>query len=462
VQIFRDGARRSSVEAIEAVVRAALANGESGKAVGGGYGFSNIAFTDGYLTQLPGLDEILPIDHAIVDAGKMKLLQFEAGATIDRLNRAMPKGFGLINQPGYELLTFAGVASAGGHGSSLRWGALADAIRSMRILCVDDQRKPKWFQIEPEKGITRRAAFEAKHPDVTLVQDDATFDACVVSMGCMGIIHSLVIELRPVKTITETRKFMSWSDAKQTFPSLVAENQDPKSDLHSFVYWLNPYATLGGEQHVVVATYYERGDPIAGERPAEITSIGGSQAVEEVVVAIVNFAPELAPWLIDAAIEGATDEDVVMDPPMALNFGSPNKLNVKATACGVPLSETIATAERLSKLLHDRPQKLTSTFGMRFVPKGRGLFAPQGKGDTCMIEVPCLAGTDGIDDTLEACWRSMVDHGARPHWGQINHLTPKQLVDVYGEKAVSDFKAVRARLDPTRFFDNAFTKQVGL
>jgi FAD/FMN-containing dehydrogenase len=370
--------------------------------------------------------------------------------------------FGLINQPGFEKLTFAGASSTGAHGSSLRWGALADAIRSLRILCVDNQRNPKWFQIEPTGGVTKRNLFEQKNPCVTLIQDDEKFDACIVAMGCMGIIHSMIIELRPVKTLTETRTFMTWSDAKLGFDKLVEENKSPGSDLHSFVYWLNPYPTFGGEQHVVVATYYERGEGVQGHRPPEIASLGGNLTFEKVVVALVNWLPDLAPWLIDAAIEGATDSGVVMEPKDALNFGAPNHLNVLATACAVPLDHALATADRLSKLLHRRSKKLTSTFGLRFVPKSRGLLAPQGAGDTCMIEVPCLAGTDGIGETLEACWKDMVDHGARPHWGQWNALDGAGLRRVYGAQAVDAFQRVRGQLDPTGFFDNEFTRQVGV
>jgi FAD/FMN-containing dehydrogenase len=456
------GARDGSAAALESMLRAVLSDGQCGKAVGGGWGFSNVAVTQGCLAKLSGLHAILPIDDDTVNGRGMKLLQFEAGATIDQLNAAMPKGYGLVNQPGFGQLTFAGTASAGGHGSSLKWGALADAIRSMRVLSVDHNREPKWFQIEPSDGITLRKPLEAKHPDVELIQDDAKFRACIVAMGCMGIIYSMIIELRPVKTLTETRAMMTWSDATRTFQDLVDENRDPESDLHSFVYWLNPYPTLGDEQHVVVATYYERGDPLGGERPIEMTGIGGNRALEEAVVALVNWWPALAPWLIEAAISEATDSNVVMNPPEALNFGAPNNLDVIATACAVPVEETLATVDRLSKLLQDRPYKLTSTFGLRFVPKARGLLAPQSAGDTCMIEVPCLAGTDGAEATVAACWQDMVDHGARPHWGQRNPLSADELRKVYGDDAVDAFKAVRDVLDPTRFFDNDFTRQVGL
>jgi L-gulono-1,4-lactone dehydrogenase len=466
VQIYREAtptrAASGSVETLEAVLRAALDSGEHCKPLGRGYGFSTIAFTDGYLICLAGLDGILPVDLSTVKPnGDEELLQFEAGATIDKLNAAIPDGYALINQPGFGSLTFAGASSAGAHGSSLRWGALADAIRSMRILCVDAQRKPKWFQIEPTSGITIASEFKRKQPNVELIQEDATFDACIVAMGCVGLIYSMTIALRPTKTITENRTFMTWRDAKRGFDALVDENKDPKSNLHSFVYWLNPYETYG-EQHVVVGTYREQGAPLGGARPLEITSIGGNQALEEVVVALVNWLPDLAPWLIDAAIMGAVDSDVVMNPAQALNFGAPNNLNVVATACAVPLDKTIDTADRLSRLLRGRKPKLTSTFGLRFVPRARGLFAPQGRGDTCMIEVPCLAGTDGLDETLEACWKDMVDQGARPHWGQRNPMDGPQLRAAYGEASVRAFVEVRKRLDPTGFFDNDFTRRVGL
>ena len=396
--------RRTTSQVLEAALEAALASGASAKALGAGYGFSDAAATGGWLVQSPGLDAVS--SNVTKGPNGEPLLTIEAGATInqinaaiDRINAATSSSYGFVNQPGFGGLTFAGAAAAGGHGSSLKWGALADAIQSIRMLCVNASRKPRWVQIEPSPGskppnpgpLSDPATFSAQHPGVALLQDDAMFRACIVAIGCMGIIHSMTIELRPIKTLTETRKLMTWSDAKSTWPELVAQCKDPRSDLHSFVYWLNPYPTLG-EQRVVVATYYERGGPPSGERPPVITSIGGSLALEEVTVAIANWLPDLVPWLVDAAIEAAQDENVVMDSPVALCFGAPNNLNVSATACGVPLHDAIATVEGLSAALQRFPHKLTSTFGLRFTPKARGLLAPQGAGDTCIDRVPVSRG----------------------------------------------------------------------
>jgi hypothetical protein len=55
----------------------------------------------------------------------------------------------------------------------------------------------------------------------------------------------------------------------------------------------------------------------------------------------------------------------------------------------------------------------------------------------------------------------MVDRGARPHWGQVNPLTGAQARAAYGAN-LDAFHDVFLRLNPTGFFDNAFSAQLGL
>ena len=74
-----------------------------------------------------------------------------------------------------------------------RFGPFPDAVRSLDLVVAGGEL----VRVEPENGITDAEAFADRFgSDRTLVQDDDVFDAAVCGMGCMGIVDSLVLEVR--------------------------------------------------------------------------------------------------------------------------------------------------------------------------------------------------------------------------------------------------------------------------
>jgi hypothetical protein len=60
----------------------------------------------------------IPANELKPDADAAHLLRFEGGATIDVITKELwARGKAVLNQPGYERLTFVGTMSSGGHGS---------------------------------------------------------------------------------------------------------------------------------------------------------------------------------------------------------------------------------------------------------------------------------------------------------------------------------------------------------
>ena len=71
---------------------------------------------------------------------------------------------------------------------------------------------PIIYRTEPTNGITDRGK---QIPNVTLVQDDAMFNAIIVGLGAFGVVHSIIIETTPFYWIKETREAVDWSAAKK-------------------------------------------------------------------------------------------------------------------------------------------------------------------------------------------------------------------------------------------------------
>jgi hypothetical protein len=96
---------------------------------------------------------------------------------------------------------------------------------------------PIVYRIEPTNGITDSSK---SIPNVTLVQDDATFNAVIVGLGAFGVVYSVTIETVPFYWIKETRESVDWSAAKKRL------QKGPDGDIlkyHNSEIWLNPYTS---------------------------------------------------------------------------------------------------------------------------------------------------------------------------------------------------------------------------
>jgi hypothetical protein len=448
---------RSLAEIIRLVEQQAAVRGAT-KAVGGAYAFSNITATDGALIRTARLRRFLAIHADEVSVDPANLLRFEAGATIDDINQRLGSDRALLNQPGFERLSFVGTMCTGGHGSGIRLGPICNAVRAIHIVTSDADGRSRQLQIEPSRGISIPERFSARHPDVTLRQDDKLFAAALVSMGCLGVVYSVTIETRPFYFLQEDREIHRWPAIRAQLPALLADTA-----LHSFAVWLNPYP-VRGEQSCVLSTYRQVSGPRRGRRGLGIT-LGGSQILANLTVWWVNRVPGTTPALMNAALRSTTARGIVMPCTEALNFGGPNGLDVQATEAAVDVAGALETADFVSSRLQTRAAQTkrytTSPVGMRFADTTEALLAPQFRRASCMFELPILAGTKGARETINFFCDAMYDRGARPHWGQqIDRMTPDRMRALYPRLA--DFIDVYRELNPLGLFDNAFTRQIGL
>ena len=130
-----------------------------------------------------------------------------------------------------------GVSCTGAHGSGITLPPLAGMIRSVTVVSGNfgPNNLPIVYRIEPTNGITDPSK---PVPNVTLVQDDATFNAIIVGLGAFGVVYSVIIETIPFYWIKETRESVDWSAAKKRL------QKGPNGDILRYrnaEIWLNPY-----------------------------------------------------------------------------------------------------------------------------------------------------------------------------------------------------------------------------
>jgi FAD/FMN-containing dehydrogenase len=140
------------------------------------------------------------------------LVRVEAGMTIAALNAHLQGlKLALPNMGGFDGQTVAGVISTATHGSGIGFGPLSDMVRSLDIVAAGGTV----HRIEPSDGPSDPEAYRARHPDHQLHQDDRWFNAAVVGMGCMGVIHSAILEVGPLFYLREVRAMSTWSRVRE-------------------------------------------------------------------------------------------------------------------------------------------------------------------------------------------------------------------------------------------------------
>jgi len=458
-------ARPTTLDQLVELVRRAERDGVTVRAVGSGHSWSDVALTTGFLVETHGLDRCPPgpPPHLRGGVDGAHLVWTEAGIRIRELNRALhARGLALSNMGGYDGQTLAGVVSTATHGSGIAFGPIADAVRSLDLVASGG----RILRVEPHDGPTDPAAFTVAHPERELIQDDDTFHAAVVGMGCMGIVYAATIAVEPAYCLKEVRTLKSWDEVKADLldGAVLRENRH-------YEVLINPYPGGDGRHRCLVTT---RNRVECGRRGAVRTR---SPLVElasafpftsSILNLIYGLWPRLAPRLIDSELKALARRDYEQVSYEVLNIGNANLLRAYASEIGVPVTgdvhvraverifEVAAQRRRIGEAFH------SSGFSLRFV-KGSPAFAAMMHGrETMMIELILLTHTEGGMELLAAHEEALYALGGRPHWGQVNTLTGSHELLAAMYPRWPDWLAVHHRFNASGVFDSPFSKRVGI
>lgn len=449
------------------VVQEGAAQYRSLKAMGDGWGFANAAHTPDWLVHCIGLDDVLPVEDSAFKPGAppaSELVRFQAGMTFAKLSSYLAlEGRAVVQQPGFQDLTYVGCASAGGHGSGLSLPGLSSSIEAVELVTLNDANQARLVRVERTDGLSDPAAWRQRYPPPVfdLVQDDGLFHAVRCAQGNLGIIYAVTARTRPAFFLEETRALTTWGAA---WPDLQRWLVDPA--VHSLHAWINPYLTDGKTDPTVLVTKlsFTSQHARSGHRGLGILA-GGMNPITELVRLFVALNPRAVPFLMDEALRSCVAANVVMPSTEALDFGAPNTVPVSAASVGFDAATTsqtlLAVCEQLTAWTAQN-QWVSAPIGLRWVKASQDFLSPQYGRDTIMLEVPILRGTPHAQETLERYATYMMDTwGARPHWGQQNPMTRSRFERAYGAAVPRFISAYRA-LNPNGFFDGPLAKQLGL
>jgi FAD/FMN-containing dehydrogenase len=453
------------IENVNMAVRAGL----SVKAVGSGHASSDapvpgdiLMVTDDLKSPL-GNDWLNPPEPDLPPLDS--LFRIEAGMKIEELNRVLfDKKLALANMGNFDGQSISGAVCTGTHGSNLSMGPIADSVVSLELVTViDGSARP--VRIEPTKGITDPDLFQqgpGRDDGWQLIQDDAIFYASVVSMGCIGVVYALTLNVVPRFGLHETHELKDWSIVKEELRELASDDQ-PFVDFMLF-----PHKDPGDDYLCFITRRKElphfegdgksgRSRPLSEQLGRFIDKVVGTRSLGKFLskhpeIAIETFRKQFS----RRADRPATDWSHKIFP---LGFGDQfeawsNEISVhlEKAAEAVDAVLHLATEGEQGGLFHTGP------VGVRFVGPSKHYLAMQYGRSTCTIETSLLVGTPDEKRILSGIETKLYELGGRPHWGQWHQIDAERVAMLYDryDEARDTFR----RFNASGTFSNEFSDRL--
>jgi FAD/FMN-containing dehydrogenase len=454
--------RPTTLAELRSVIQQAAAHRCKVRAVGSGHSFTDVATSPDFLIDTHGLNHTLALEQDVLrdSVATRALFETEGGILVRDLNEALwDAGLGLINMGGYDGQTLMGVVSTSTHGSGIAFGPLCSFAVSMTLVASGGRT----VRIEPTDGITDPARWQVKHPDIELVQDDDTFYAAQVGIGCMGVVYSLILQVRERYWMKEERTLSTWTQVKQDLQAgkVLSENRH-------YEVLVNPYVT-NGEHTCLVTRRNPQPEPTVPpeqlpRRNFLVEMFARFPGTGPLLVGLINSAPDLTPSIIDAAMQSLAVEYIDRSYRV-FNIGAANDAPAYGSEIGFRLGTHIDAVERILEIAAQGQSVgkayLTSPFSLRFVKASPAFMSMMYGDDTCMIEFPMLDNTIGGKELLRRIETEMYAFGGRPHWGLLNFLCGNDLLPAMYPQFERWLQVLR-QFNSDGAFDNAFTDRCGI
>jgi xylitol oxidase len=391
--------------------RELIARSGSVRIVGTRHCFNDIADTTGTQVSLAGLPPVIEV------SGSRDAVRVSGALRYGDLAPVLEaQGLALANLASLPHISIAGAVATGTHGSGDRTGSLASAVRAVTLLTADG-------------GIR------------TVTRGDVYFDGAVVSLGALGAVLDVTLDVQPsVPYAQHVFEHPRWDAVLENLDAVTGAGTSVSifstwqgTDVADQI-WVKK-AQPDGERHAREAVMVALGAAAAEHPRHPILSEPAEAATEQLGVA--------GPWFLRL-------------PHFRMDF-TPSAGAEIQTEYLVPRTDAVAAIEAV-RAMSGRIAPLLLVNEIRTV-----------RADDLWLS--SSYGTDAVG--LHFTWRpdepavrrllpeieAALPSSARPHWGKVFTLPGEEVRARYPRWA--DFAALRDRLDPGRKFVNEYLERLG-
>lgn len=375
------------------------------RALGSRHSFTSLPDSDGYLINLEKLVAEPVIDGStVIVPGGMRYGELAAWLH--------ERGWAIHNLASLPHISVAGAISTGTHGSGDSNGNLASAVAAIDLVTAD--------------GTV-----------VTLRRGDPGFDGAVVSIGALGIMASVSLDIQPTFDVRQDLyDALSWN--------ALLENYDAVT---SAAYSVSVFTDWSGD---TVETTWLKSRMDAAEPPLELFGAQRRSTDRHVVPdqPSVNTTTQ-------GGVPGPWSDRLAH---FKLGFTPSNGDELQSEYL-VPRARALEAIEAV-RALSDRITPLLYITELRSMAADSLWLSGAYETDAVGIHFTWKKLSAEVHAVLPLIEEKLLPLGARPHWGKVFTASKSDLEGVYSR--LPDFRALVAEYDPAGKFSNAFLRDLVL
>ncbi|MGW2524352.1 D-arabinono-1,4-lactone oxidase [Streptomyces sp. NPDC001617] len=384
-------------------LRSLVAGSAKVRVLGSGHSFNEIAEpgAEGALVSIAGLPPVIDVDTTA------RTVRVSGGVRYAELARAVDAhGLALPNMASLPHISVAGSVATGTHGSGVGNGSLASAVREVELVTAD--------------GST-----------VTVGRGDARFDGAVTSLGALGVVVALTLDLEPSFQV-EQHLFTELPLTGLDFEKVAASAYS----VSLFTDWREPgfrqvWLKRRSDQPLAdfpwAAPATEKLHPVPGMPAVNCTEQFGVPGPWH--ERLPHFRAEFTP-----SSGAELQSEYLLPRPYALD------------------------ALRALDAIRAAVAPVLQTCEVRTVAADAQWLSPAYGRDTVALHFTWVEDTEVVLPVVRRVEEALDGFEARPHWGKVFTVPTAVLRGRYPRLA--DFRALARELDPAGKFTNAFVRDV--
>jgi hypothetical protein len=442
---------RATADRLQKLIRHASDTKVRLRPVGSRWSFSEVAAAkDGWALQTSQLNYDFIVKKSLCDPNydgdPSELVFAQAGASVAELNLKLEKAgrrrsFRTTGASNGQ--TIGGMIGTGVNGSAVDQGAFESEVVGLQLLTGSTNL---WLE-DPHRPVMSEAF--ATKLGAKLERNRLWFRAALVSLGALGIVHSVMLRTVPTYLLRSYRRKMQLADVEAAMNSLDFTGVPlPHPDRRPYFFQVVVHPS---DKKIAYVTTRYREDCPPGHKvdPSLKSGYDVGNDLPALFSKLVDLAPVVTPALVKIAMgqQLAPFENRLNSPGETYTYTT-SKPGSAGAAVAVPanrISEALAIARAAYKTVPGAP----ATFACRFAIASPGLLSFVQYDRTCIIDI------DGVENAktrkvMEAV-RAAMDDANFPysqHWGKLNRLTKARVQASYGAK-LDDWHEARKELLPT-------------
>lgn len=403
------GATRIEAPASVDAVRALLSGATAVRAIGTRHSFNPIADSADLVisTELLRFAPVLSTEDRTVTVG--------AGIRYGDLAADLQAaGWALPNLASLPHISVGGAIATGTHGSGNAVPSLAASVAGLEIVLASGD------VLELRRG-------------------DPDFDGAVVSLGALGIVTRVTLDIVPTFDIEQSVfEGLPFAAVEENFDAITGAAYS----VSMFTTWRNP--------DVLDQVWLKRRAGVDVAAPSELFGAVAAPADRHPLpgISAINCTPQMG-------VAGAWLDRL---PHFRLDFTPSNGEELQSEFL-VPRAHAI-DALRAVRALADQVAPLLQVCEIRTFAADTLWLSGAYETDAVGLHFTWLKEQAQVEALLPTLEAALAPFSARPHWGKVFTPDPQLLERVYPR--LGDFRALAARLDPSRVFVNEFLERTAL